>query len=285
MLEGKRMAMLFFAIDCPGSAAVMESIRSPHVRKRGLPDLVLVIDGSAEPEAVRRWLGRLPKRVSVLLQDDTELASVLRVPGTPAAYALDHQSRTRGGLRTGARAVLEAIGIAAAQMTTTARRSSDLTPHPLVTQRSFHGLPVGSKAPETALPLLGGGVWDGPSSRPQLLIFWDSSCPPCVAMHDALLEAAPAWTGFDTLVISRGSAAPDDMPGRLQQRVPVALQQGFSVAQRFQVLETPAAVAINPDGTIAKPAAVGSSAVLTLAREMQERADRSSAIREEMTPS
>ena len=285
MLEGKRSVLIFLAIESPGSAAVMESIRSPQVRKRGLPDLVLVVDGGPEPEAVRRWLGRLPKRVSVLLQDETELASVLRVPGTPAAYALDDQSRTRGGLRTGARAVLEAIGIAAAQMTSTARRSSHLTPHAPVTQRSFHGLQVGSKAPELALPLLGGGVWDGSSSRPQLLIFWDSSCPPCGAMHGALLEAAPTWTGFDALVISRGMAEPEEIFGSLQQYVSVALQQGFAVAQRFQLLETPAAIALNPDGTIAKPPAVGASAVLALAQDLQERADRLSATSEEPTPS
>jgi hypothetical protein len=281
MLAGKRAVLLFLAMDSPGSSAILESIRSPQVRKRALPDLVCVIDGEADPDAVRRWLGRLPKRVTILLQDDTELASVLRVPGTPAAYVLDEELRTRGGLRSGARAVLEALGIAVAHMTSTARRSTQLSPHSLVTQRSFRGLPVGTPAPELSLSLLGGGVRDGESTRWQLLIFWDSTCPPCLSMADALIDAAPVWTGFDAIVICRGGSSTDNVLDRLRKHLPVAIQRGFSVAQRFQVLETPAAIAVAPDGTVARPPAVGAPAVLELAWELQERADRLSTASEE----
>jgi hypothetical protein len=205
------------------------------------------------------------------------------VPGTPAAYVLDEKLQTRGGLRTGARSVLEAIGIAAAQMTPTARRSTTLTPHAAATQRSFRGLPVGTPAPRISLPLLGGGVWDGSSTQPQLLIFWDSPCLACGAMYDSLIEAAASWTGFDAVVITRGTVEPDTLLDPLRQRVPVALQHGFSVAQAFQVLEAPAAVAVNSDGTIARPPAVGANAVLQLAQELQERTGKLTNPSEEIT--
>jgi hypothetical protein len=271
MLMGRKSVMVFLATDSPGAAAVMESIRSPQVRKRSLPELVLVVDGGVVTSSLRRWLGKLHKRVTILVQEETELAAVLRVPGTPAAYVLDGDCRTHGPLRAGARAVLEALGISTAQMTATARRSANMAPHALVTQRSFSGLPVGSAAPDVALTLLDGGVWECPPERSCLVIFWDPDCPPCQAMKADLIRHGSRWSGFERIMICRDARPEDPSLRELGNVLPVSIQRGFDVAREFQVLEAPAAVAIGPDGTIARPAAIGAAAVLSLASEMHQR--------------
>jgi hypothetical protein len=280
-LGTKRIALIFLAPESPGSSAVLETIRSSHVPKRSLPDLILVIAGGTPEDSIRRWLGRLPKRVTVLMQEDAELATVLNVSGAPAAYLLDGGSQTHGPLRSGARDVLEGLGIAASQMTTSARRSTDITSHAQASQRSFSGLPVGSRMPAIRFPLLNGGEWERSSRCPTLLVLWDVACRRCDELRDALADELQQWRGFDTVVIVRGLQPGDRSLEPLAGIIPIVVQTGFDIARRLHLLEAPAAMAVSPEGEISRPPAIGVAAVLSLGRALHDQTARSEKVRTE----
>ena len=124
------------------------------------------------------------------------------------------------------------------------------------------GLRVGSPAPGFSLPGLYGETltldfWRA-TGKPVMLIFTDPNCGPCNALlpeigrwqHDyaATLAIAP---------ISRGTPEANRAKSVEHGLTHVMLQEDREVAEAYQVVGTPSAVIVRPDGTIGSPLAAG----------------------------
>ena len=262
----RRSAILFVSAEDEGSKAVIDTLRSITAKRKSLPKLIYVIDGGVANDVIASWLGRVPKPVTVLLQEDSEVASVLRANGTPSAYLFDAHGVTQGRLRTGAVAILEALGIPQGSIPAAARKANGLRPHTQSRQRSYRGLPVGSPAPELELPLLTGGTWMGASGpgRTRLVLFWNPDCPPCQRILPELAIAARTWTGFDAAIIASGSAEENQGLSNAGLSIPIALQSRQEASRAFHVLESPAAVLVSPEGTVVGAPASGAQAIWNL---------------------
>ena len=272
LLPGKRSVIVFLNIAEPGSKAVVEALRPQGSKTRALPKLIYIFDGGPTEAQIRSFVGKLPRQATVLVQEETEVATVLRVGGTPAAYVLDDQCVSQGALRVGATAVLEALGFAANSMPASAKKAGAAVPHAMVGARTFTGLAAGSAAPDVTLPLVSGGTWSPGDSagRRQLVLFWDPVCPPCEDWLPSFAAASRGWSGFDAVVISRGDASANAALANAGVTLPVALQTMREGSRAFQVLDTPAAVEIDANGAIAGPPAVGGAAIAALATRMSQ---------------
>lgn len=130
-------------------------------------------------------------------------------------------------------------------------------------------LPVGSAAPEFALPDLTGGrqALSQFRGRRLLLIFFNPRCGFCTQMAPDL--AALPTDGTDgrplPLVVSTGEAEENRQLVEGQGvRCPVLLQEQLEVASRYQAHGTPMGYLIDEQGRIASEIAIGSAALLAL---------------------
>jgi thiol-disulfide isomerase/thioredoxin len=127
------------------------------------------------------------------------------------------------------------------------------------------GLPVGSPAPEVALPDLAGNKVELQSFRgkPAALLFWNPHCGFCQGMLDRI----KAWENngargvVNLLVVSAGSVEDNRAQGF---RSPVVIDEGFATGNAFGASGTPSAVMVDREGRIASQVAVGAEEVLAL---------------------
>ena len=122
------------------------------------------------------------------------------------------------------------------------------------------GLPAGSPAPAFDLPDLYGETHTLDSLRvpgkPVVLLFTDPNCGPCTALlpeighwqHDYADKMTVALISRDTPEENRAKSAEHGVEN-------VLLQQDWEVAEAYEVLGTPSAVLVHPDGTIGSPLA------------------------------
>jgi peroxiredoxin len=131
------------------------------------------------------------------------------------------------------------------------------------------GLPVGSPAPAFALGGLYGETLTLEALRapgkPVLLIFSDPGCGPCAA----LLPDIGRWqrehaAAVALALVSRGTIEANRAKTTEHGVTSVLLQQDREVAQAYQAHGTPAAVLVQPDGTIGSPLALGADAIRML---------------------
>jgi len=141
---------------------------------------------------------------------------------------------------------------------------------PLAPPSSPPALPVGSVAPQFALPDLTGSrqALSQFRGRRLLLIFFNPRCGFCTQMAPDL-AALPA-DGTDgrplPLVVSTGDAEENhQLVEEHGIRCPVLLQEQMEVASQYQAHGTPMGYLIDEQGLIASEIAVGSQALLALA--------------------
>jgi len=134
------------------------------------------------------------------------------------------------------------------------------------------GLPIGSPAPEFALPDLSGArrALSQFRGRRLLLIFFNPGCGFCTRMAPDL-ATLPTDGDADRplpLVVTTGEA---EANRRLVQehgiRCPVLLEERMEVASRYQAHGTPMGYLIDEQGNLASEIAVGAEALLALAAE------------------
>jgi peroxiredoxin len=130
------------------------------------------------------------------------------------------------------------------------------------------GRPVGTAAPDFALPAL-----DGPrvslaallaERKPVVLFFSDPNCVPCGALMPEFAELEEKHAHALTVaVITRGTAEAnrEKTQGRLTR---VALQRDREIFEAYGVVGTPTVVLVNPDGTIGSALAQGDAAIRQL---------------------
>jgi thiol-disulfide isomerase/thioredoxin len=128
------------------------------------------------------------------------------------------------------------------------------------------GLPIGTPAPEFALP----GITGQKRSLGSLLeqgktIFLVFSSPYCESCQ-ALLPNISRWMrehkeSFNFVIVTRGTARENLAKLKDFEISQVLLQQDFEVAESYHCVSTPAAVLIGTDGLIQSDLAVGGLAV------------------------
>lgn len=134
------------------------------------------------------------------------------------------------------------------------------------------GLPVGSPAPEFDLPALDGGRLALQDFRGQriVLTFFSPTCGFCQQMAPQL-AALPANGGKQYPVPVFITTGDEEANRKLLRQpginVPVGLQDSGELATRYQANGTPMGYLIDEEGNIASPVAVGSQALLELARQ------------------
>jgi len=133
-----------------------------------------------------------------------------------------------------------------------------------------NGLPIGTVAPEFAIPDLEGHPHSldslRASGKPVLLIFSSPHCQSCQALAPKLPGlAALHEQAFRMVLISRGSAQQNRVKhGEETGKLLVLVQQDGEVTDAYDCTSTPAAVVVDADGVIQSELAVGAPAITQL---------------------
>jgi peroxiredoxin len=132
------------------------------------------------------------------------------------------------------------------------------------------GIAVGEEFPLFSLPDLAGNQVSLDSFRGKyvLLIHWNSECGFCdlIAPNLAILQADFAKGNIQTLLLAHGEAEANRKWAREHDlRYPILLYKGAKVPEPFAHMGTPSAYLLDGDGRVARPVAVGSEEVPTLA--------------------
>jgi len=120
---------------------------------------------------------------------------------------------------------------------------------------------VGSPAPEFELPMLDGASFRLSEQRGSWLVinFWATWCPPCraempvlQALHKAPSEAARALGRVSVIAINRdeSKATVQAFLDELKLNLPVALDAGGKVSNRYGVLSLPVTYFVDPEGVV-----------------------------------
>ena len=131
------------------------------------------------------------------------------------------------------------------------------------------GLPVGASAPPFQLTSLDGEMLPladlRAAGKPVLLLFVHPDCGPCTALLPEIGRWQRERGNMLTLVLL-SQATPEANRAKVARHklTHVLLQQDGEVAQAYQVDGTPAAVLVQPDGTIGSPLALGAEAIRAL---------------------
>ncbi|HEX6687595.1 MAG TPA: MauE/DoxX family redox-associated membrane protein [Solirubrobacterales bacterium] len=188
----------------------------------------------------------------VLLQQDRETAIAYRLSGTPGAVLISVDGRIASPLVFGPEAIASLV-----ENVTAVSSTPDAT--------APSGLQVGAEAPELE--------WEDLNRRTialrelhgtrVTLIFWNPRCGFCQSIAPEL----KAWQEshrvdeHHAIVISSGTAAENRA---LDLQLPIVLEDRFSTGPIFGVNGTPSAVAIDANGRVAAPPAIGGPALLDL---------------------
>lgn len=142
-------------------------------------------------------------------------------------------------------------------------------PAPSPAARAPGGLPVGTPAPDFALPGMNGDPLTLAGLRerehPVLLVFGDPACQPCRSLLPDLAHWQSQYADqFTVGLISRGDMAANRAEAAAHGLRNVGVQQGQEVSAAYRYGGTPCAVAVTPDGRIASPMAAGPDAIRSL---------------------
>jgi peroxiredoxin Q/BCP len=131
-----------------------------------------------------------------------------------------------------------------------------------------NGLPSGSPAPMFCLPRVGGGTLGlrDYKGRRLLLVFVDPGCSPCSELIPYLEELHRHPQAPPILLISRGSLEDNERTiNELHLTIPIVLQRHWEVSRDYAMFATPMAYALDRQGLLVEPVAIGGSAVLDMA--------------------
>jgi peroxiredoxin/uncharacterized membrane protein YphA (DoxX/SURF4 family) len=270
---GKPLLLIFIAPDCGPCNALLPEISRWQHQYAAKTTVTLISYGT--PEA-NRTKSREYKLSHVLLQDKSEVAEKYRVGGTPSAILVRPDGTIGSAPVAGADAIRKLVSQLAEPPAVYAQ-PAHLLPTMTSDRRNGNGhssgsalttkRKIGELAPELKLPDTAGGISELTEFRGNdtLLLFWNPKCGYCSRMLDELKiwESTRPMTTPQLVFISTGTAEENRALG-LQS--PILLDRNFSAAGLFGANGTPSAVLIDAEGLIASELAVGTPAVLALAK-------------------
>ncbi|MFQ3534414.1 MAG: TlpA disulfide reductase family protein [Aggregatilineales bacterium] len=120
---------------------------------------------------------------------------------------------------------------------------------------------IGSPAPDFALPLPDGQTFRLSDQRGKWVVinFWATWCPPCraempvlAALHDSPSEAARALGDVVVIAVNRDESAAvvQAFLDELSLSLPVALDAGGRVSNRYGIISLPITYFVDPDGVV-----------------------------------
>jgi peroxiredoxin len=138
--RGRRLLLVFFDPDCRFCLDLLPSLESTR------SESTIVVVATGAPDRIRALVEEHDLCCTVLLQQENEVSQLFRVPGTPAAYAVDENGLIAGPLTLGSEAVLD---LAAGRHAETAPgATTKLRLLPLSESRLLRtGLEAGARAP------------------------------------------------------------------------------------------------------------------------------------------
>lgn len=265
--RGQRIAVVFIQPDCPYSARLIASIAADSAINTAM-QLIFVTTGDVEGN--RELVASIPAGIPVLLQDGIDLAHRWRVPETPGGYLIDASGVTETEILRGESVILKSLGLTAGDGPTGATPLvPKLAPFP-------KPIPPGSPAPVDAIPLHPCGSLNlaGQTYERTLIVFSDPGCAPCRVFAPVLAaETRRLPERVNLVMLSRGSDEANLAFVRdFTPPYPISFQRDGKLSRAFGVVDTPAAMLVNGDGTIAAEPAVGSAAILALIKRAAPRA-------------
>jgi peroxiredoxin len=261
--KGRRLLLIFFHPECSFCRAFLESLGA-FLKNGAAPAVAPLFVSRGSADENRRLFEEHGIRFPVLLQEDAEVSSLFRIPGTPVGYVVDENRATASEMLVGEEPILRALGAAAAPRAT-GKVSRSVAESKIVRD----GLKAGTPAPDFTLPSL-----DGPDvslrdyrGRKVLLVFSDPECQPCARMAPDLERIHRAANGLQVLMISRGDIEANRRKVAEQALTfPVVLQRHWEISRAYGMFATPIAYLVDEGGVISTDVAVGADPILRLAR-------------------
>jgi thiol-disulfide isomerase/thioredoxin len=259
-------APAFAVADIGGASVSLEDLLAP-----GQPLLLMFMSPRCGPcqellPAVAEWQGEHAERLTVaiagdgtteelraeasefdldriLADEDGDVYSAYEANGTPSAVLVAPDGTIASYVASGRDAIETLVG--------------DIFDVP--------GLPVGASVPGLRLRALDGErvALEDLNGRDTLLLFWNSDCGFCRAMHSDLLRWERKANGTPRLVVI--SSGDEDRTREEGFRSTVLLDEEHRVGSAFGADGTPMAVLIGADGRVASRPVAGADAVFTLA--------------------
>jgi peroxiredoxin len=287
--RGQRVLLVFFSPECGYCKGLAPDLaRLTWDGRDGRPRPVVVTTGGAE--ANRVLVAQHGLRFPVLLQEQTEVATQYRTPGTPAGYLVDESGVIAARMAAGGPAILalaaapddavsgvdsegdgdgtapESVEITVGNLDVGAARPRSI--------KSGGGLEPGTLAPKFTLPRLDGGrvSLDDYRGRQLFLVFSDPNCHACDQILPQLEQVHLQAPDLPILMVSRGEPdANRSKVAKLELTFPVVLQRRWDLSRQYRKFATPAAYLIDGNGVIASRVAAG-GALLALALEAAQAA-------------
>lgn len=280
--RGTSVLLIFFDPACRFCQEMAPRL-GERLRDRGDGHPAPVIVTTGDRDANRRLLSDNGVDCPILLQDDTEVATLFRAEVTPSAHLVDEHGIIAGPLTLGADDLLAALGDHPSVRGGNGRGGDLGDTIPPVSRRlrsiaasklNRRGLTVGMAAPPFSLPRLDGGELSLAEYQGQrvLLVFSDPACAPCTLLAPQLERLHQRSPASPVIMVSRGSL--DDNRAKAAElglTFPIALQRHWEVSRTYGMFATPIAYLIDERGTIAADVAVGIDAILDLAPAGRER--------------
>jgi len=282
--RGQRVLLVFFSPECGYCKGLAPDLaRLPVDGRDGRPLPVVVTTGGAE--ANRVLVAQHGLRCPVLLQEQTEVATQYRTPGTPAGYLIDESGEIAARMAAGGPAILavaEALDAAMVGLGSDGEGADADVENVEITvgngdagasrarrTKSGGGLEPGTLAPKFTLPRLDGGrvSLDDYRGRRLFLVFSDPNCHACDQILPQLEQVHLQAPDLPILMVSRGEPdANRSKVAKLELTFPVVLQRRWDLSRQYRKFATPAAYLIDGNGVIASRVAAG-GALLALALE------------------
>lgn len=261
-LVGSSFSLVFIDAACRHSKKLLRDLAAPRQPPAALPIIIACSGGTSCIDLARgaAGIGR------VLIQEAGELPTLMRVPATPAAYAVGGDRRTIGALALGPQSVRKLLAgetIPANLQSSKQTGAHHTTPirHGFLANQQV--LPVGSTIPPLVITdLTGAQLLNAPrSGKWTLLLFWSSPCAPCEELTEPIQRLCQTTSELEILIVGRGVAADYRSLERtltpFASRVRIGLQQQRTVSRALNTFRTPSAYLIAGNGAIHQPLAVG----------------------------
>jgi len=269
-----------------GKDILGEQVSLADLRSAGVPVLLIFVSPNCTPcksliPEFKEWISSLEGKVRfaffstgtaaenidkfgedistlMILQDNRDVAKLLRANWTPTAILMDSRGRVASHTTAGDGAIRSLVEAVMAE---------DLT-RPGVHFTNGNGVsraPLGAPVPEISVSDIQGReiTSDDFRGKQTLVTFWSSTCPHCVSMLDELRtwDKAKGQDEPNLIVFSDGDP---EYHLAMDMVSPVILDPGHKTAEGFGMFGTPSAVLIDEKGIFISETAIGAADIWAL---------------------
>ena len=280
--RGRDVLLIFFNPKCGFCTKMAADLAAlPIDGKDGHAIPLVVTTGEAEEN--RKLVAQYGIRCVVLLQEQMEVASQYRAPGTPMGYRIDADGKIPSELTVGGEALLRLAAKAPPHLHAPAPSGNGHAGHGKQPDPSLarsrlnrNGLKAGAVAPDFKLPRIDDGELALADLRGErvLLVFSDPECGPCMELAPRLEELHRQRSDLQVVMVSRREVeANRAKAAQLRLTFPIVLQRQWEISREYGMFATPIGYLIDEKGVIAKDVAVGVEPILVLADEVASAPD------------